>query len=233
MEPVSPVFAPPPPAANEPVTETGGPANLPVLIPAKRRGRPPNVARQPVLAMTLTPEDLAERHRQIQSTVGRPPAAAIEVEEPRAHAGTITAHIPGRAPINVAVAEGAPLATVVRDVAAAINARTRPVAAGTGVACRVCGRDDGDERVQRDLHKRCIEKAAKAARARAHPPGRRLTRATLVARLAAERAPTRSAQARATAAQIDPDEIDNQEPADLEDLREDLGPGDLSTEGLG
>lgn len=120
-----------------------------------------------------------------------------------------------------------------RRVVAAAGNVSPPIATGTGVPCRVCGKDDGEDRAQADLHVRCIEKAAKAARARAHPPGRRLTRATLVARLAAERDTTRSSRARATAAQVDPDELDHQEPAELEDLREDLGPGALSTEGLG
>jgi hypothetical protein len=74
---------------------------------------------------------------------------------------------------------------------------------GTGTPCRVCQVDDGDDRVQPDLHRRCIERATSraielrekrsAARRRqvpapeAAPVGRPLSHAELVARLAADR----------------------------------------------
>lgn len=79
-------------------------------------------------------------------------------------------------------------------------------AASTGVACRVCGVDDGDERVQRDLHHRCIDGALKAAKQRTRParrrapvepeveldaPGPEIPHEDLVARLAADRASRR------------------------------------------
>jgi hypothetical protein len=68
--------------------------------------------------------------------------------------------------------------------------------AGTGTPCRVCKVDDGDERVQPDLHRRCMERATTQAAKRravrrprtAAAPGPVLTRAELVARLARDRA---------------------------------------------
>lgn len=74
-----------------------------------------------------------------------------------------------------------------------------PAATSTGVACRVCGVDDGDERVQPNLHRRCVEGAIRAVKRRKKPAraprshvapdvGAPLSHAELVQRLAADRA---------------------------------------------
>ncbi len=70
------------------------------------------------------------------------------------------------------------------------------VQSGTGVACRVCGVDDGELRAQPDLHLGCVERAttraikrAKAVRAgRVDRAGDKLDRDELIRRLAADRA---------------------------------------------
>lgn len=117
------------------------------------------------------------------------------------------------------------------------------------VACRVCGKDDVDERAQVDLHMRCVEKATNRAleRSRRAPKaepeaaaaGRTLGHAELVRRLAAERAPLvqaaaprhrRSAGTSADESDDDGPALTGEESAAVESLSRG---GGLSTGGLG
>lgn len=67
-----------------------------------------------------------------------------------------------------------------------------PAVTRTGVACRVCNKDDGDDRVQVDLHRRCMESATNRAiarrAARRRPPAPAPSRMDLIAQLARARA---------------------------------------------
>lgn len=83
-----------------------------------------------------------------------------------------------------------------------------PKVTSTGTPCRICGIDDGDERVQRDLHRRCLDKAATLAKRKDKTllHARPLNHEQLVERLARDRAHHHDDQA-AEPEQLDADDI--------------------------
>lgn len=159
---------------------------------------------------------------QLPTSVARSRPARPEICEPIADDNP-------EQPAEVAAESHEEAAEICAEICAPAPART---------ACRVCGEDDANERVQPDLHRRCLEEATDRAlertrRARRRPRvmGAGISRTELIARLARDRgAPQR--QLRRPAAETDRDD-EATLTSEERDAVDAIARGGLATSGLG
>lgn len=154
---------------------------------------------------------------------------------------------PRRCPLCVQAASSPPAEPTPAPAPAPTPAPARPTS--TGVACRVCGVDDGEPRAQRDLHLDCAElatnkvKKRQAARRanRIEKAGTPIAHDELVTRLALERAGLvsaprrdrgRPARTRVQEGEERDDEVDGLTADEVEHIEMITRGGGLATEGL-